>query len=424
MSEVATARHLFERFQDCAVRQDWLAFGDLFAEDGTMEFPFVSPGAASRYEGREAIRAKARQAWGSSPLRAEEFCSVVAEEGADPGVLFAEYELCGTVAASKEPFRIPAAIVLRARAGLIVSMREYLDPLALVKATGRAEALAANLLRDLGVAMTPPASGAPGDVEASLALVRRYFEMWNTGNWAEADAVLGPTYLDHAHPGVIGPAAVRSLVRRFRSENPRARVETEIIAFDAEYVVVRRATRWTARGETEQSGISLFRVADAQLVEQWSWSPAGQHAPPPGPREIRERAHRRLRTYDVDGFAGMFAPNGPLEQPGVQRRLGVRGEIRRLLTPTRHAARGAGRRITGYDPVVVHPTEDPEVIVVEIDLHGEDAAGEAYRLPYVQIVSARDGRVVVLRDYFDSFAIGEEDSADRAATPEPLLARR
>ena len=37
----------------------------------------------------------------------------------------------------------------------------------------------------------------PGDAEVSQALVRRYFEMWNTGNWTEADAVLGPTYLDH-----------------------------------------------------------------------------------------------------------------------------------------------------------------------------------------------------------------------------------
>ena len=64
MSEVPTARHLFERFQDCAVRKDWQAFGDLFAEDGTMEFPFLPPEVASRYEGRAAIRAKARQAWG------------------------------------------------------------------------------------------------------------------------------------------------------------------------------------------------------------------------------------------------------------------------------------------------------------------------------------------------------------------------
>ena len=38
--------------------------------------------------------------------------------------------------------------------------------------------------------------------EAHKAIVRRYIEMWNTGNAAIADAVLAPTYVDHAHPEV------------------------------------------------------------------------------------------------------------------------------------------------------------------------------------------------------------------------------
>ena len=124
-----------------------------------------------------------------------------------------------------------------------------------------------------------------GRPEANQALVRRYFEMWNTGARTEADAVLGPTYLDHAHPSVLGPGAVRSLVRRFRSENPDARTTAEIVALESDYVLVRRAIRWSARGAMEPCGIALFRVAGGQLAEQWSWPPTARRdsSPPERP---------------------------------------------------------------------------------------------------------------------------------------------
>jgi ketosteroid isomerase-like protein len=51
--------------------------------------------------------------------------------------------------------------------------------------------------------------------------------------------------------------------------------------------------------------------------------------------------------------------------------------------------------------VVVHETLDPEVVVVEFELHGEVlATGDGYRLPYVQVARDRDGAIVSFRDYF------------------------
>lgn len=137
----------------------------------------------------------------------------------------------------------------------------------------------AGLLAELGAGANRGATPPPSDAEANLVLVRRYFEMWNTGDRTEADVLLGPTYLDHAHPSVVGPAAVRSLVRRFRSENPEARMAAEIVAFDADYVMARRAIRWSARRTMEPCGIALFRVRAGQLAEQWSWYPTA-------PREL------------------------------------------------------------------------------------------------------------------------------------------
>jgi predicted SnoaL-like aldol condensation-catalyzing enzyme len=112
----------------------------------------------------------------------------------------------------------------------------------------------------------------PAATEASESLVRRYFEMWNSGDGSVADAVLGPTYLDHALPDVLGPAASRSLVPRFHAANPEVRTSIEVTRADAEFVAVRSTTRRAEKGgEVVTVGGALFRVAGGKLVEQWSW---------------------------------------------------------------------------------------------------------------------------------------------------------
>lgn len=114
----------------------------------------------------------------------------------------------------------------------------------------------------------------PSVVEASVGLVLRYFDMWNTGQGAVADQLLAPSYVEHAHPDFLGPAALRSLVPRIYAMFPGVVVRVEIVASDPEYVAVR--TR-VDPGDTDghpsapRSGVALFRVADGKLAEQWSW---------------------------------------------------------------------------------------------------------------------------------------------------------
>jgi ketosteroid isomerase-like protein len=58
---------------------------------------------------------------------------------------------------------------------------------------------------------------------------------------------------------------------------------------------------------------------------------------------------------------------------------------------------------------MLHETADPEVIIVEFDLHGElRGTGRTYQLPCVQVFRIRDGAVVWFRDYF---------SRDQVAAP-------
>jgi predicted SnoaL-like aldol condensation-catalyzing enzyme len=126
----------------------------------------------------------------------------------------------------------------------------------------------------VAAASVVPARADAPRVEANKALVRRYFEMWNTGDGAVADLVVGPTYLDHAHPEVIGPGALRSLVPRFHAADPEGRMKIEFAAADAELVAVRNTISRTIDGQAvESEGIALFRVAEGKLAEQWSFYP-------------------------------------------------------------------------------------------------------------------------------------------------------
>ena len=125
-----------------------------------------------------------------------------------------------------------------------------------------------------------------------------------------------------------------------------------------------------------------------------------------GPREVFKRLHERVRDdYDMDGQADLYAEDGTLElpfaPPGMPRSIRGREEIRGFLGAAGQGAREAGRRILRYDPVLVHETSDPEVIVAEFDLHGDVVAtNETYQMSFIQVLRVRDGQIVSMRDYF------------------------
>ena len=124
---------------------------------------------------------------------------------------------------------------------------------------------------------------------------------------------------------------------------------------------------------------------------------------------IWERAHEFVKAYDLGPFADMFAADGVMELPfaphGVPRRLEGREAIRRFLIPAGEAAKRSGRRILGYSNVIVHETTDPDVIVVEFDLHGASDTGP-YQYAYIQVMRVRDGEIALLRDYIDPRVFG------------------
>jgi ketosteroid isomerase-like protein len=98
----------------------------------------------------------------------------------------------------------------------------------------------------------------------------------------------------------------------------------------------------------------------------------------------------------------------PFAPPGVVRRLEGREAVRA------HFAQMSDRprRETGFRPVCIHETKDPEVIVVELDAEGVvTATGQPYVLRYVEVIRVRDGQIVLWRDYWNPLATGELEGA-------------
>jgi len=119
------------------------------------------------------------------------------------------------------------------------------------------------------------------DIEANKALVRRYVQLWDTGNVALADEVLAADFVDHAHPEFApGPQSVKQAVIDFRTAFPDAHVTTEYLVSEGEMVAMYNVTRGTHQGvfagfpptgkEVVLRGMGFIRIANGKMVELWN----------------------------------------------------------------------------------------------------------------------------------------------------------
>jgi len=123
-------------------------------------------------------------------------------------------------------------------------------------------------------------------------------------------------------------------------------------------------------------------------------------------------------------FADLIAPDGVLEYPftlpGQPRELRGREAIRSYFV----TAPGS-RQVFAMDGVeaVVRETDDPEVVVTEIEHHGRSlVTGEPYRSRALGVIRVRNGQIVHYQDYMD--AIATAGSSGAPPTSPPLSAAR
>ena len=108
--------------------------------------------------------------------------------------------------------------------------------------------------------------------EANKTVIKRYIEMWNTGNVALADEVLIPTWVDHAHPEVTDLESVKQAVLKIRAAFPDFCITIESIVGEGNLV----ALRATVRREIVSRIMWFVRLADGKMVEMWTGSEASR----------------------------------------------------------------------------------------------------------------------------------------------------
>ncbi|MEV6128772.1 nuclear transport factor 2 family protein [Streptomyces violaceusniger] len=128
---------VFERAKELLLDHDMMGFANLWAVDGTMEFPFAPAGRPRLLEGREAVREYVRDYADHIDLRA--VAHQVIHRTEDPEVLIVEFSMDAVAVSSGRPLHPSYIAVITVRDGEIASYRDYWNPLMLSEVSFGAE---------------------------------------------------------------------------------------------------------------------------------------------------------------------------------------------------------------------------------------------------------------------------------------------
>jgi steroid delta-isomerase-like uncharacterized protein len=120
--------------------------------------------------------------------------------------------------------------------------------------------------------------------EENKALVRRFVEeFWNEGNLAAADELVAPECL--AGGEEFGPDRLKQFFTVVRTALPDLRFTIEDIFAEGDQVAFRFVERGTHKGTwlgipptgntISVSGTAIYRIANGQIVQQWSHNDLG-----------------------------------------------------------------------------------------------------------------------------------------------------
>ena len=131
----AGPREVLERLRQASVSQSADELSQVYAADAVHEFPFTRPGLPSRLSGRDEIVNWITAGWQAYPLKYERYRTLAIHDTSDPATIIVEQEALGVSAATGE-FALPNLVVLTARHGQIVRLRDYVSIPAAAAALG------------------------------------------------------------------------------------------------------------------------------------------------------------------------------------------------------------------------------------------------------------------------------------------------
>jgi ketosteroid isomerase-like protein len=128
---------VLERWRQAAIDRSVEDISSVYAIDAVHEFPFTRPGLPTRMEGRDEIVNFIAAFWTNGPLRYERYRTIAIHNTTDPNTIVVEQEVEGTSSATG-PFVLPNLLILTARHGQVVNLRDYANVLAAAEAIGDA----------------------------------------------------------------------------------------------------------------------------------------------------------------------------------------------------------------------------------------------------------------------------------------------
>jgi len=146
MAQPPSPRDVFHELVHGVCDQRWDDLPRLYALETDVVHPFDprrAPALRTREQLREHFHAGA-VTLGQAGLRFQP-ANITVHDTADPEVIVAEFEYRGTLPRTGALFAVPCIFVLRVRDGEIVASRDYVDHLAMARALGQLDQLAAAL---------------------------------------------------------------------------------------------------------------------------------------------------------------------------------------------------------------------------------------------------------------------------------------
>jgi ketosteroid isomerase-like protein len=132
MSNTLTAVDLLRRSLDTFLAKDMKGWTDLCDENVVAEFPFAPEGSPARLEGRTALYEYLRGYPDFIDVRAIPSLRIYSTD--DPNVAIAEWSASGRVLGNGNAYEMSYATFVTFRNGLIVTYREYWNPIVFIAA--------------------------------------------------------------------------------------------------------------------------------------------------------------------------------------------------------------------------------------------------------------------------------------------------
>lgn len=135
----------FRRGLESLVAKDVAGWVSMWAEDGTMEFPYAPPGYPQRLDGKAAIRDYMRDY--PSKVEIKTFTIDAFHQTVDPSVVIVEFAVDGRAVQTDRPYTMRYVGVVTLRDGKIMAYRDYWNPLVAAAAFGGTDAVIAAFAR-------------------------------------------------------------------------------------------------------------------------------------------------------------------------------------------------------------------------------------------------------------------------------------